>query len=50
MSENGQMFAGRQVDAASQGGMISFRVQLDEADNPNLLYVPPRLRLLAAHG
>lgn len=39
-----------QVDAASQGGMISFRVQLDEADNPNLLYVPPRLRLLAAHG
>lgn len=25
-----------QVDAASQGGMISFRVQLDEADNPNL--------------
>lgn len=25
-----------QVDAASQGGMITFRVQLDEADNPNL--------------
>lgn len=25
-----------QVDAASQGGMITFKVQLDEADNPNL--------------
>lgn len=25
-----------QVDASSQGGMITFQVQLDEADNPNL--------------
>ena len=25
-----------QVDAASQGGMITFQIQLDEADNPNL--------------
>lgn len=25
-----------QVDAASQGGMITFKVQLDEADNPTL--------------